>query len=398
MKTTKLTTDNLKPGMKLAVNIYWPDQRSLLIKKGTVLSEELIYGLKKRDISIVLVEEKDITAHTSIRLPLPPDAKRKEGIPFTYPESLEERIFLDYQGKVILKIDDPVIESTKKKAVNTARKILQDITKGGKLDVQAAEETANQLIYAISLNKSAFLNVAGVRMIDEYTFVHSVNVAAYTTIIAREYGYEGTELETVCIGAFLHDVGKMLIDPKILNKPGKLTDEEFSEVKTHSEKGYNILITNGINEEIAQLAHGHHERCNGSGYPSGRTIEQFPLSAQMAAIADVYDALTSDRVYKKAIDANSAMSIIVSESDKYFNMELVSLFQRSIGIYPVGSLVRLNNGYLARVLEQNEGIVRPIIQVCYDNKGTELEDNVVLNLMDNGEVYIVEGHRERAAA
>ena len=398
MKTTKVQTENLKPGMKLAANIYDLDQRSLLIKKGTFLSKEIIEGLTKRDIDVVLIEEIDESSVSMLRLPLPPDAKRREGIPFTYPESLEEQIFLDYHGKMILKIEDPVIESTKKKAVDTARKILQDVSKEGKLNVKGAEETVSQLIYAISLNKSAFLNVAGIHMVDEYTFVHSVNVAAYTTIIAKEYGMEGDELQSVCSGALLHDVGKMLVDQKILNKPCKLTDEEFNEIKTHSMKGYNILLENGIGEDIAVLAKGHHERCNGSGYPSGLTGEEAPMGAQMAAIADVYDALTSNRVYKKAIDSNGAMSIIVSESVKHFNVEFVSLFQRSIGIYPVGSLVKLNNGFIARVLEQNEGIVRPVIQLLYDGEGRELEDKVVLNLMENKEVFILEGCREKRAA
>jgi putative nucleotidyltransferase with HDIG domain len=398
VKTIKVRTENLKPGMKLAVDIYGPDKRSLLVKRGTFLSKELIEGIRKREIDFIPIEEVDTSSETLLRLPLPPDAKRRDGIPFTYPESLEERIFLDYQGKMILKIDDPVIESTKKKAVDTAKKILQDVSRNGRLDVSGVEETANHLIYAISLNKNAFLNVAGIHMVDEYTFVHSVDVSAYTTIIAKEYGFEGHDLENVCNGALLHDVGKMLVDQKILNKPGKLTEDEFKEIKTHSEKGYTILRENGLDEEIAVLAREHHERCNGSGYPEGLTDKEAVLSAQMTAIADVFDALTSHRVYKKAIDANSAMSMIVAESGKHFNAELVTLFQRSIGIYPVGSLVRLNNGCVARVLEQNEGIVRPVIQLLFDSEGNELDDKIVLNLMENKELYIRESYTEKRAA
>jgi hypothetical protein len=112
----------------------------------------------------------------------------------------------------------------------------------------------------------------------------------------------------------------------------------------------------------------------------------------------VYDALTSNRVYKKAIDANSAMSMIVSESGKHFDADLVTLFQRSIGIYPVGSQVKLNNGFVARVLEQNEGIVRPIIQLIRDETGEDLGDMAVINLMDNEELYIVESCGSRLAA
>ena len=394
----KVTVDQLSPGMRLAENIYGMDKKRLLLKKGTLLSQEMIYGLFKKNIAAVLIEEKEDNEETSIDFSLPPDVKRKNGIPYSYPESVEQKLFMDYEGSIILKIDDPVIHETKKKAVKTAHKILQGISKGGKLDIKAAEETADELINTISMNKSAFMNIAGMRMIDEYTFIHSVNVAAYTTIIAMEYGAKEQELEIICTGAFLHDVGKMLIDPEILNKPGKLTNEEFEEIKTHSLKGYKILKENEINEEIAILAKGHHERYDGQGYPSGLNKKNSPISIQMAAIADVYDALTSDRVYKKAMGSSEAMRIIISETGSHFEPKLVGLFQRAIGIYPIGSLVKLNNGYTARILGQNEGIVRPIIQLLYDENGKELDDKVILNLMDSNEMYISEGSVEKIPA
>lgn len=398
MKVKKVLIDELIPGMKLAENFYGMDQKRLLLKKGTQLSKELIAGLFKKDIMAILIEIPDDSEEISIQLPLPPDAKKVKGIPFTFPESVEERIFINLEGKILLKIDDPQILETKKKAVSTAHEILKGVSTGRKVNRQSAEKVAQQLIKSISENKSAFVNIAGIRMIDEYTFVHSVNVAAYTTIIAMAHGIMGKDLETICTGAFLHDVGKMLIDPDILNKPGKLTDSEFEQIKTHSQKGYDLLRENGIDEVTAMLAKGHHERYDGSGYPSGLDEKNSPVSIQMAAIADVYDALTSNRVYKRAMGSSEAMKIIVSETGKHFQPEMVSLFQRSIGIYPIGSLVVLSNGYIARVLDQCEGIVRPIVQLLHDREGKNIEDRVVLNLMDNEEIYITEAIKETVKA
>jgi putative nucleotidyltransferase with HDIG domain len=391
VKTKKILTPELKPGMRLATNLYTPNGRELLLHEGTLLSGDIIEGIIKRDIPEVVVLSESDKKVSELKIPLPIDAVKKQDVPFTYPESVEKLILMKCEGTMILKLDDPLVEATKKKAVKTAKQILQEVSKGEKLQVETARVTVHDLIGTVSHNKSAFLNITGVRMIDEYTFVHSVNVAAYTTVIALESGVEKDELETICTGALLHDVGKMLIDPKILNKPGRLTDEEFSEIKTHAEKGYDILKNNGIDENTAILARGHHERYNGSGYPKGLNSSNSPVSIQMAAIADVYDALTSDRVYKKAMHSGDAMKIIVSETGKHFNTELVSLFQRTVGIYPIGSYVKLNNGFVARVLEQNRGIVRPIVQLISDRNGNELEDRAVLNLMDHEDIFIVRG-------
>ena len=396
-KFKRVRIDDLEPGMIISHDIYSADKKYLLIRKGTILSKDIIFGLKRRGVKDIIVEERKLSPQL-LRLPLPKDMVRKKGVPFSYPASLEGRIFYNYGGKMILKIEDPEIHDTKVKAIKTVHDILTNVMKTSNVDINAARDTSENLIKAIIKNKAAFLNVAGMRMVDEYTFVHSVNVAAYSAIIGKEYGMSRNEMEFLCLGGLLHDVGKMLVNPKILNKPDKLTDAEFDEMKTHPIRGYEILIENGVDESIALIAKLHHERCDGSGYPDGLTCEYIPKNAQIAAIADVYDALTSERVYKKAISSNNAMMIIISETGKKFNSEFVTIFQKSVGIYPVGSFVRLNNGYIARVIDQNEGIVRPVIQVMFDNSGEKLDDQVIINLMDTNELYIVESFHEQKVA
>jgi len=396
-KFKRVRIDDLEPGMIISHDIYSADKKYLLIRKGTILSKDIIFGLKRRGVKDIIVEERKLSSQL-LRLPLPKDMVRKKGVPFSYPASLEGRIFYNYGGKMILKIEDPEIHDTKVKAIKTVHDILTNVMKTSNVDINAARDTSENLIKAIIKNKTAFLNVAGMRMVDEYTFVHSVNVAAYSAIIAKEYGMSRNEMESLCLGGLLHDVGKMLVDPKILNKPDKLTDAEFDEMKTHTIRGYEILIENGVDESIALIAKLHHERCDGSGYPDGLACEHIPVNAQIAAIADVYDALTSERVYKKAISSNNAMMIIISETGKKFNSEFVTIFQKSVGIYPVGSLVRLNNGYIARVIDQNKGIVRPVIQVMFDDSGKKLDDQVIINLMNTNELYIMESFHEQKVA
>ena len=396
-KLKRKRINELEPGMIISHDIYSGDKKYLLIRKGTILSKDIIFGLKRRGVKEIIVEERKLSQQL-LKLPLPKDMIRKKGVPFSYPASLEGRIFYNYGGKMILKIEDPDIHDTKVKAVKTVHEILANVMKTSNVDVEAAKDTSNNLINAIIKNKSAFLNIAGMRMVDEYTFVHSVNVAAYSAIIAKEYGMDEEGLESICLGGLLHDVGKMLVDPKILNKPDKLTDIEFDEMKTHPERGYQILIENDVDESIAQIAKMHHERCDGSGYPEGLNCDQISVNSQIAAIADVYDALTSERVYKKAISSNNAMMIIISESGKKFNSDFVTIFQKSVGIYPIGSFVRLNNGYIARIIDQNEGIVRPVIQVMFDDSGNKLDDQIIINLMDSNDLYIVESFHEQKVA
>ncbi len=387
MDTSEIRIRELGIGSTLQENIYTADGKILLLKKGITLTEDHIDNLLNRGIERVRITPADYTYTDQI--PQPADAVRQPDVPFTYPESLEDRLFLKYDGKPFLKLDDPAVKRTKQKAIETAHRILEKVSQSQALTVTEAEDTAREIMNAITVNHQAFINIAGVKEYDEYTFEHSVDVATYTTIIAKEFGMANDKLISICTGALVHDVGKMLIDPDILNKPGKLTDEEFEIIKTHSRRGYDLLRENQVEEEVAVIAHGHHERCDGKGYPRGLRGDRTPESVQTSAIADVYDALTANRVYKKAMDVSSAMKIILAESGKQFNHKLVSVFQRTIGIYPIGSLVTLNNGFTARVLDQNEGIVRPVIQLLSDSEGNVLDDKTIINLMDNQELYIV---------
>jgi HD-GYP domain-containing protein (c-di-GMP phosphodiesterase class II) len=188
--------------------------------------------------------------------------------------------------------------------------------------------------------------------------------------LCRGAGLSGAETREAGLGALLHDVGKMKTPLHILNKPGRFTDEEFAVMKRHPADGYEILRReDSLGEVPLSIVLQHHERMDGSGYPEGRKGDAISRAAQMGAIVDVYDAITSDRCYHKGMPPAEAIRKLYEWSRFHFNPELVHMFVRSIGIYPVGTLVHLESGKLAWVLDQNETqLLKPKVKVFYDAK------------------------------
>jgi HD-GYP domain-containing protein (c-di-GMP phosphodiesterase class II) len=169
------------------------------------------------------------------------------------------------------------------------------------------------------------------------------------------------------LGGLLHDVGKMKVPNEILNKPGRLTEEEFTIMKSHAALSRELLQgTQGISDMVIRIASEHHEKMGGCGYPMGLSGDQISRPGRMAAIVDVYDALTSNRVYHKGMEPSDALKKLLEWSGDHLDGELVQFFIRALGIYPVGSLVRLSNGKLAVVVEQQEDLLKPIVRVVYD--------------------------------
>jgi HD-GYP domain-containing protein (c-di-GMP phosphodiesterase class II) len=186
-------------------------------------------------------------------------------------------------------------------------------------------------------------------------------------------GLDARTIHLAGVGGLLHDIGKVRIPDKILNKPGQFTDDEFRIMKNHVVDSKVILeATPGISEISILVAHEHHERHDGSGYAQGLNGDRISMMGRMAAICDVYDAITSDRVYHKGMAPHEALRKIFEWSKFHFDPLLVQQFMRAIGIYPVGTLVMLESGRIGIVLEQAEGnLLKPLIKVFFDSKRRE---------------------------
>ena len=235
------------------------------------------------------------------------------------------------------------------------RSIMHDVRLGKQVQVEQMEPMVEKMASSILRNSGALLSLTRIKNKDEYTFQHSVGVAALLIAFCRGLGLDEETLRQAGIGGMVHDVGKMQTPDSILNKPGKLTDDEFTVMRHHVVASREILeITPNISQTALHVAAQHHERFDGSGYPNRLKGEEISLIGQMAAIVDVYDAITSDRVYHKGMAPTEALRKLYEWSKFHFNPELVHAFVKVIGIYPVGTLVRMESGRLAVVVEHRK--------------------------------------------
>jgi putative nucleotidyltransferase with HDIG domain len=246
-------------------------------------------------------------------------------------------------------------------------KIMEDARLGRQLELEPARALIRETVASIIRNQDALLGLNRIRAVDLYTFEHSVNVSVLMVAFARTLGLEPDGIEAIGLGALLHDIGKTRIPEAILNKPGRLSDDEFALIRRHVEYGYDILSqTPGIPSVALDVLLEHHERIEGTGYPAGKSGEAISYYGQMAAIVDVYDALTTERVYHGAISPHEALRKFLEWSPHYFDRALVQQFIRCVGIYPVGTLVRLESERLAVVVETGrDQLLKPVVRLMY---------------------------------
>lgn len=248
------------------------------------------------------------------------------------------------------------------------RDIQADIRAGASVDSRDASELVVQMIASVSRNPDALIWFTNLKNRDEYTALHSMNVCMLAVALATAMGEPESNIEEMGVGALLHDVGKLKVPLDILNKPATLTDNEFAEMKRHPEYGVEILREGTqLSRESMRIVLEHHERMNGRGYPAGLVGDQISHYSQIVAIADVYDAMTSDRVYKSGRAPQDAMKTMAAVPGD-FNAELLERFVTTLGAYPVGSLVELNTGEVGFVLPSEHRGDKPTILVVLDHK------------------------------
>jgi putative nucleotidyltransferase with HDIG domain len=249
---------------------------------------------------------------------------------------------------------------------------------------EGLKENISQLTEQVRSNPAAMISLAHLKDVDNYTFMHSVNVSILAILLAERLGLKDAEVLDIATGAILHDIGKMRVDQTVLNKPGKLTDEEFLEMKNHPKRGFDILRERGFPEKVSIIALAHHEKMNGNGYPLSIDASRIPVPARICAIVDIYDALTADRVYKKAMHPTEAFEILDREAGQGIDEKLLEVFHNLLGVYPTSSLVLLADGSLARVIEQNRAEpAKPVVEVLHDRNGQAPKEILVVDTAKN---------------
>jgi putative nucleotidyltransferase with HDIG domain len=349
---------NARSVLMLSANSLIWDQSQVDALKGQGVHSLFINIEKGKDIDA----EKTVTITTVQNAPdASKDASRREE---EYYKELERAKAVHHQ------------------ALETIHEVIDSIKKGTSFSLEKVERAAESVVESILRNPDTLISLSQIKGYDEYTYTHSVGVSILVASLAYTMGYKGERLLHAAIGGLLHDIGKMRIPENILNKPGKYTDWEFKVMKKHPEHGLEIVKDRkGLSDFSRAIIIQHHERYNGSGYPHGLKGKQIEEVGLISAVADVYDALTSNRVYRAAWPPQKALAMIFQGADEDYSRRIVELFTRQLGIYPAGSFVRLVSGAMGVVTKVDRGnLLAPRIVVLFDEKGKRLDKPVEWDL------------------
>ncbi|MFW6270907.1 MAG: HD-GYP domain-containing protein, partial [Bacillota bacterium] len=275
-------------------------------------------------------------------------------------------------------------EETRRNGKKTIARIFEKIKKGSTdIQIDQLNSIVEDMISDLMNEDDILHNLASLKNTSDYTFEHSINVGALCIVFGKTLQYSHNDLRKIGMGGILHDMGKMLIPEEILNKPSNLTDHEYQVMKNHPELGFKHLQDLDILSPLSRtVVYAHHEKVDGSGYPRGLQSEEIHEFAKVAGIADVFDALTSDRVYRKSWPTHKAVDYIISNTDSSFDYKIVNKLMPNIAAYPNGTEVILSTGERGIVKEQNMNFpTRPIIRIFKDSKDKEVEYEI--NLLKN---------------
>lgn len=288
-----------------------------------------------------------------------------------------------------IKPQQTLTEETKIKAISTTKNVLQNMEQSDHIkNVEEINDVVEDILAEILSNEDIGIDITSIQSYDLGTYTHSVSVTVLSLYLAKELGLNKRQLTDIGVGGLLHDLGKLYIPQEILNKPGKLTKEEFEVVKKHPMDGF-VKIKDKISLLGAHIALQHHEKFDGSGYPRNLKGEEIHLYGRISAIADVYDAITMDRPYRPGRTPNEAIELLMSNAGTHFDPEILHTFLNIISPYPNGKIVLLNNGDKAIVTDQNSGFpLRPNLLV-FQSKNIMLTEYNNLDLSVLMDITIV---------
>ena len=352
----------LRPGMKVARRVY-DAQGFLLLNVGVTLEKEYIQSLKRIGIRAIYIED-----------PLIPDVD----------------------------IEDVILEETRQKALKLVRDTVHNVSE---TQVQKTSQifsfnkklssVLDDIVAQLLVNRNLTVNLADIRSTDDYTFAHSVNVAILSIITAISMNVSKRDLMNIGLGAFLHDLGKTLLPLSILNKEGSLTHGEMLEVKKHPTDGYDLVKKQlFINGPTASIVQQHHERVNGKGYPQGLKGDEIELFPKICAVADVYDALASDRPYRPAFPPHKALEILEVENEGY-DLTVLQHFYQYIAAYPIGTIVGLNDDRVGVVVHNSAGFpTRPRVRLLWAKENFEPLEPTEVDLMAVLSLVVVQVYQD----
>lgn len=283
-------------------------------------------------------------------------------------------------------------------AKSAVTSMFQEARLGKAVDTNGARKLVEDISDSVRRHPGALISLARLKTADDYTYMHSVAVCALMVALARQLKLDEAQMRSVGIAGLLHDLGKALMPMDVLNKPGKLSDEEFAIIKKHPEAGYELLAGNSdVDAIVLDVVLHHHEKSDGSGYPKRLKADAISLYAKMGAVCDVYDAITSNRPYKAGWDPAESLRKMAEWCSGHFDSVVFEAFVKSLGIYPIGSLVRLNSGRLGIVVEQSpSSLLQPRVRVFFSTRANARVPPVLVNLASRGCTEKIAGREDPA--
>ncbi len=354
---------NLKVGMYVSdLNADWIPHSNLK-KRGVIKRDDVIEKIKRLGISEIYID-------TSLGKDTQ-DGLTASEVDAENESALQEAGELAPLMKPKLSLDEEMHAASKihNEALGLVSNLLTDVKEKKPIALDAFEEVADGMLDSVLRNHNALSCLGRIREKDSYLMEHSVNLAVLMTVFGKSLDLPRETMQHVAIGAMLHDIGKIMIPDEVLHKPSRLTEAEFEVIKQHARFSRDLLKdTPGMPPLAVVVAAQHHEKMDGSGYPEGLCGHEISPFGRMAAVVDVYDAITADRVYHKGMPPSSALKKLI-EWEHHLDPSLVRHFIRSVGIYPVGSLVLLESGRLGVVVQANDFDQRlPLVKVMYHTK------------------------------
>ncbi len=360
-KKVKVSTKSLRPGMYVS-RLDRPWLETPFLFQG--------FRLKDQKQIVRLQEYCDhvyVDVEADQKLSFHPIA-RAAGAPGQQRELVPEHRKVYYEDSAPVEKELQLASQLHSRAAELARDIMRELRSGGHLDFSTIQRVITPMVDSVVRNPDAFLWLAELKKKDSYMYHRALNSALMTLVLGRHIGLPKKDLQTLALGSLLYDIGKTKLPEALLNKPGRLTPQEFEVVKKHV--GYSIQLlkeTPGIEKQVLFMVRTHHERHDGSGYPMGLQGYQIPLFGRIAGLIDCFGAITTDRPYAPAMATSQAIRSIYQWRDIDFQAELVEQFIQALGIYPTGSLVELSTGEVAAVISQNRlRRLRPKVMLILD--------------------------------
>ncbi|MBI5374449.1 MAG: HD-GYP domain-containing protein [Candidatus Schekmanbacteria bacterium] len=326
----------------------------------------------KSNEAINEIDESTSSEISNSSITAEPEAKTPSSVN-NYNDTHEKKSFIEGTEKTRVVYEEKV---------SIVTDVLNDVRNGKAINIDKVQDLSNSLVENVLTHTDTMITLARVKKFDEYTFKHSINVAILTIALGKYLNYPKKELHVLGTGGILHDCGKMKIPNKILNKEGRLTEDEFEIMKNHPSYGAEMLEPYGtLDRKSILMVLQHHEKYSGGGYPTGLPGNRISTFGMMTTIADVYDALTSERVYKKALTPFKGLKMIYIGRGQHFHPNIVEHFILAMGLFPIGSIVRLKNQQMGIVISVNRrNLLYPRVLIIADDKNNMLPEPGIANI------------------